>query len=378
MKNNILVVAKKELFRFFKDKRILLNTVLLPGISIYIMYNLMGAAFFNLKGPEKVAHTINLPPVMEKILTDKEITFTKENSLEATKDLKDGEVVISFPENFMEEMESYNVSSGNVAPNIGIYYDGAESKSRELYNEVVDLFNDYETTISNKFNINQGDEVYNLATEKEMNGEVVSQLLPMLLLIFLFSSCLTIAPESISGEKERGTLATMLVTPLKRSELVLGKVVAIVVISLLSATSSFTGTILSFPKLMGGNMEISYGIYEYLLLSVIILSSVLLMVFIISLISAYAKTIREAQTMAAPLTFVVIIASLAPMMGDFSNIALYLIPIFNSTLVMVDIFSFNISTTNIFVTVASNMVYCVLLLGVLVKMFGSERIMFSR
>ncbi|MFQ7035420.1 MAG: ABC transporter permease subunit [Candidatus Borkfalkia sp.] len=51
-----------------------------------------------------------------------------------------------------------------------------------------------------------------------------------------------IAPESIAGEKERGTIATLLVTPIKRSELVVGKVLSLSALSSLSAISSFIGT----------------------------------------------------------------------------------------------------------------------------------------
>lgn len=86
-------------------------------------------------------------------------------------------------------------------------------------------------------------------------------MLPMLLMIFLFSGCMSVAPEAIAGEKERGTIATILVTPTKHSELAVGKIFALSIIALLSGASSTLGTILSLPKLMGGVETMSAAYY---------------------------------------------------------------------------------------------------------------------
>lgn len=77
-------------------------------------------------------------------------------------------------------------------------------------------------------------------------------MLPMLLMLFLFSGCMAVAPESIAGEKERGTIATLLVTPMKRSDLAIGKILALALIALLSGISSALGTVLALPQADGG------------------------------------------------------------------------------------------------------------------------------
>mgnify|MGYP002564867313 CR=1 FL=1 len=79
------------------------------------------------------------------------------------------------------------------------------------------------------------------------------------MMVFLFSGCMAVAPESIAGEKERGSIATLLVTPLGRGELAMGKVISLGCISLLSGASSFLGTMLSLPKLMGaGDVKLAF------------------------------------------------------------------------------------------------------------------------
>ena len=115
------------------------------------------------------------------------------------------------------------------------------------------VFDDYESSLANKFDINAEEGVkYDVATEKDTSAQLFSMLLPMLLMSFLFSGCMAVAPESIVGEKERGTIATLLVTPMKRSELAVGKVLSLSVIGLLGGVSCFIGTMLALPNLMGG------------------------------------------------------------------------------------------------------------------------------
>ena len=207
-------------------------------------------------------------------------------------------------------------------------------------------------------------------------------MLPMLLMIFLFSGCMSVAPEAIAGEKERGTIATILVTPTKRSELAVGKIFALSIIALLSGASSTLGTILSLPKRMGGVETMSAAYYtaaDYLVLAAVILSTVLL-VALISLISAYAKTIKEAQTSVMPLMIVVIFLGVTAMFGSGakSQLVYYCIPLYNSVQAMVGIFSFEMIPAAVALTVGVNLACTVIASFVLTRMFNSETIMFRR
>jgi len=204
----------------------------------------------------------------------------------------------------------------------------------------------------------------------------------MLLMIFLYSGCIAVAPEAIAGEKERGTMATMLVTPLKRSSLALGKVFSLSIIALLSGMSSAIGTIASLPSLMGG-VETGidsavYGVSDYGMLLAVVLSTVLVMVAIISLISAFSKSIKEAGTAVSPLMIVVMFLSIMPMlgMGEESPLGSFFIPLYNSVLCMSGIFSFNYTPAQIGITVITNIVATGILTFALTKVLGSEKAMF--
>ena len=207
-------------------------------------------------------------------------------------------------------------------------------------------------------------------------------MLILLIIMFLFSGAMSIGPDSIAGEKERGTIATLLITPIKRSEIAIGKVLSLSVISLFSATSSFTGILLSLPKLMqGAEVDISiYGVREFVILFTVLLATVLFIVGIISVISAYAKTIKEASMLIMPVYFISIFIGVSTMMSGEANPnqMLYLIPIYNSVHVIISILTFEIVPTTFFIMVGSNLVYVAILIYILNKFFQSEKIMFAK
>ena len=208
-------------------------------------------------------------------------------------------------------------------------------------------------------------------------------MVPMLMMAFLFSGCMAVAPESIAGEKERGTIATLLVTPLKRSHLALGKILSLSVIAILSGLSSFLGTMLSLPKLMGGGETMNvnvYGITEYAMLLLVILSTVLVIVAVVSIISAFAKNVKEATGWVTPIMIVSMLFGVTTMVESLSKTepVWFLIPLYNSAQCMSGIFSLEMDMVNIAVTVASNIVYAGIGVVVLTKMFDSEKVMFSK
>ena len=209
-------------------------------------------------------------------------------------------------------------------------------------------------------------------------------LLPMLIIMFLFSGAMSIGPDSIAGEKERGTIATLLVTPVKRSEIAIGKVLSLSVISLFSATSSFIGILLSLPKLL--QMEDSdismsiYGISDFLMLFTVLLATVLVIVGIISIISAYAKTIKEASMLILPFYFLSIVMGMSTMFSgeSSSNLLVYLIPLYNSIQIIISILTFEVNAVQFLLTIGSSLIYVSIFIVILNKLFQSEKIMFSK
>ncbi len=392
MKSGILTIMKKELARFFGDKRTVAG-VLLPGVMIYVLYSFMGTAMGSVFGVEEdyvpSIQAVRLPQSIAALADSAGMALTEgeEAGLPAAMDQVAGQeldLLVVFPEDFDQAVADYSVASGEPAPHVEVYYSSVSTASQSAYMAFTGLLDSYESLLANKFDVNAGEGVYDLATAEESTGALFAMLMPMLLMMFLYSGCSAVAPESIAGEKERGTIATMLVTPIRRSDIAVGKILALAVITVLSGASSALGTILSLPNLMGGaagEMDANiYGVRDYLFLAAVILSTVLLLVTLVALLSAFAKTVKEAQTYAVPLMILVMVLGITGMFGGGAsqNLAVYAIPLYNSVQCIVGIFSFSLQGQAVALTAAVNGAATLLGVFVLTRMFNSEGIIFGK
>lgn len=401
MKNTALTVLKKELARFFGDRRLVFSSIILPGLLIFVMYSLMGTAMKSFLSVDDTyvytVEAVNMPQSVGNLFPSDEYKVTSVGSgdiEESKKKLANEEIdlCIVFPEDFDSIISNYLPNGSNESvPNIEMYYNSTKISSTTAYDVFASRLNAMENSISNVFDINYvSDESevnkYDVATREETTGMMFASILPMLIIILLYSGCVALAPESIAGEKERGTIATLLVTPAPRNQIVIGKISALAIIALLSGLSSFLGTFLSMPSLMSMDeigVDMSSQVYvlsDYLWLILLILSTVLVFITVISIISAAAKTVKEAATLVTPLMVVVMLVSFASMYGTTAKteVTWYLIPVYNTLQSMIGVFSFTASTLNIVVTVVSNVVYSLIGVVILTKMFNNEKIVFSK
>lgn len=397
MKSNTLTIIKKEFARFFGDRQMLFTTVIMPGLLIYLIYSFMGMAMKKMATegtnelvtlcvenlPASVAPLIDAIPataVSQQAVSQEDIDRLEDKNLNV--------VLMRFPEAFDEKVANYDPQSGIAAPNVEIYYNSANNASSRVYHILETSLTAYEDQLSNRFDINRADSegtAFDKASSDEMLGSILSKLIPMLILMLLFSGVMAIAPSAIAGEKERGTIATLLVTPLRRNELALGKVVSLSCIALLSGISSFIGIVLSLPKMIptdaaGVELGLNFTGADYVVLLLIIFATVLIMASAVSILSALAKDVKNAGTMITPFMLVVMFCGLTPMFqnGAPESLTAYLIPFYNSIQVMTSVFAHEMKWIPVIVTLAANVVYTGIAVWVLTRMFNSEKVMFSK
>jgi sodium transport system permease protein len=224
-----------------------------------------------------------------------------------------------------------------------------------------------------------------IATEEDVSMFALKMVLPMLIMTMLLSGCLAVAPESIAGEKERGTIATILITPIKRSFIAIGKVIALSITALSSAIVSFLGLVFSLPKLASsaGGVEMSlnfnFSFLDYLSLFVVILVTVMSFTIILSIISTFAKSVKEATSYALPVMILVIVIGLSGMLiGETTSELMCLIPIYSTVQCIRAVFSQTITPLMVIFTVVSDLVLIGVGVYVMTKLFSSERVMFSK
>ena len=392
MKGNTLTIIKKEFARFFGDRQLLFTTVIMPGLLIYVIYSLMGSGIQQMVTEGKnevVTLTVeNMPQSMAPVLSaiDSSLVVVEQpfsdDNIAQLEDKDINAVLLRFPEGF-DQLEV--PEPGQPVPNVEIYYNSTNNASTRVYYALNTILSNFGRPFT--VNVPQSEEQrFDQASEESIGAMIWSKLLPMLIIMMLFSGVMAIAPSAIAGEKERGTIATLLVTPLRRNELALGKIVSLSGIALLSGISSFIGIALSLPKMVSGggvdyaDLGFHYTTADYFALLLVIFASVLIMASAVSILSALAKDVKNAGTMVTPFMLVVMLAGLLPMFqsGASQSLLVYLIPFYNAIEVMVAVFAHEMQWMPVLVTVGSNVVYTGIAVWVLTRMFNNEKVMFAR
>lgn len=381
-------IIKKEFQRFFKDRKLVVS-IILPGILIYIIYTLMGTFLFS---EEKESYTYcyavvnpsaQVQPIADSYLSTMlgDVVYDEVTDVEAAKEgLLDQtyDLVVVYPSDFDERIEAFEPGTGQIAPMVAVYYNSEHTQSANFYSVYLSALEYFEDSIANKFDVNTGDDQYDVmgdaSSAQAIMTQVLSGLLPYLVLTFVFSGAMSVTPESIAGEKERGTIATMLVTPVRRSTIALGKIISLSCFSSLGAISSFLGVMLSLPKLMGG-IELSITVGQWLMLLLVLVTFVPLVVGLIAMVSAYAKSVKEATSYTGVLMIVVMIVGLSAMLGFTPSLWMSFIPLFNVVTALSSILTGALTMPMLLCTVLANVVYIGLVVFAMAKMFNSEKIM---
>ncbi|MCR5308490.1 MAG: ABC transporter permease [Bacilli bacterium] len=396
---NILIILKKELKRFFTDRRMLL-AMFLPGILIFIIYRAMGSLMGNVASstePENVTFRIaytnnyggseNKPKLLSYFNdyiespanTNKNkadyTPISKDKVEEYTTQLKEGKIdlLIVYSDNFDTQVTTTNPNN-----NIDLFYNGKSSTSENLYS----LINSFVGTAYNNYKVNIDAEgkpvVANVDPEQSssMLQTIMAFVLPMVTVSLLYSTVISFCPESISGEKERGTLASILMTPIKKSEFVIGKIIALSIVAVASGVASFLGLIFSLPTMMGGaNLGLTFG--STILLLLIMVTMLLFFVGLGVLVSAIANSVKEAGSYLGPLTLIFMVGSMVPMLlGSTPPIWLAFIPVANLSASITALLNTTSNMTLMLaLTAISNIVYTGLLVFAVTKVFNNEKVL---
>jgi len=389
---NILTIFRKEFYRVISDRRLVFTAILLPGLAIYVMYSFIGSAIGgeleDITQHKMIIYTENMPTDFQNFLYAQTVNpefhdYALADHDEVEQQILTGEVdmIIIFSSTFEQDIENQIVSD------IMIYYNPGEKYSESSYHQITNIISLYSDNIGIE---RHGDTYYAFTLESEIimdsekaSGQQFAMLLPMLIIMFLFSGAMSIGPDSIAGEKERGTIATLLITPVKRSEIAIGKVLSLTTISMLSATSSFIGIMFSLPKLMSSDGQLDIFIYDawdIIMLFSVLLATVLVIAGLVAVLSAYAKSIKEASMLILPFYFVSMALGISTMFsGEAStNLWVYFLPIYSSVNLIIAILTFDISVTAFFITVSTSLIYVAIFVYILTRLFQSEKIMFQK
>ncbi len=227
----------------------------------------------------------------------------------------------------------------------------------------------------------------NVVSPEKVWGTIFGGMVTYMVILLCLTGAMYPAMDLTAGEKERGTMETILCSPVSRTHLVLGKFLTVLTASLATAALSILSMALTFwgaKGLLGGldpgtptmlritiNPKAVVAVFIMVLPIAVIFSAGLLA------IALFAKSFREAQTYVSPLTIVVVMLAVVSMLpGIELNAKLALLPIVNTSLVSKEIVTGTYHWRYIVLIFASSCVYAALALGAAVKLFQREDVLF--
>lgn len=394
----IMTILKKELRRVFGDKKMIFGMFIMPPLMMIIIFSLIGNTMGNMmedvESHKSLVYFSNLDEKTEadlgSLVETMIIESVKDDEIESLKEkLKNGEIdaIVELPSDFRDKIENYDREN---IPNINIFYNPSEDNSEVAYRKLESIFDETikKPVIKNRIKDEKILEVYTInkdtdATifkEEKMSGKALSMMLPYFIVIMLYSSIMGLAIDTFTGEKERGTMASLLLAPIKRTDIVLGKLIGLTIISMISSIAYVVSMSIVMPKAMsfGQDTAVKFTFAQFGQIALIMLSMAFLMVAMISIIATYSKNAKEAGTYIAPLYIVVIVAGVLTMTstGEVSPIQ-YLIPIYGSCLAIGRSIIAELTVTNLLYSIGSNILIGLIFSYIVAKMFGSEKIMFN-
>ncbi len=336
----IFTIFKKELKDTLRDRRTLIMMLVIPLLLFPIILNVFVAISSSFQ-EEAATKTVKIGLVgpndnyvkeqlenLPESLGKKEIIMYKDTTA-MKEDLKKDtlQFALFIPNDFKKFKDELKP-----AP-VTVYYNATDmgmQERAESYLETIEDIAQQERYLDLDLKEEElkplNVEYSNVASTKEMIGKLAGGILPYIFIAFGFIGCMYPAIDLFTGEKERGTIETLLTTPVARWQILFGKMGVVVLSGLLAASCALLGLFLSIevfkivddPKLL----EV---IHEILSFKFIILLYALLFpltVFFAGLmipIAVYAKSFKEAQSIITPLNILVVMPA---MVGFFPGIEL--------------------------------------------------------
>lgn len=382
MKNNLWNILKKELREMFRDKKSLSMMLVIP---IFVPLIVLGmSALFDVQANKDIEEYNKIGFAYE--LTEEERNIAQELKIEITEGNTE-ELKAKYENN---EIDLFITKDGSK-----FVINGNDSDTTTYAKNLMETyFNVYKEYLQGQYlqanNIAPTDVLdiitveENIEEEENMFVSYIRNYAFVFIIMAITVSATYPATDTTAGERERGTLETLLTFPIKSKDIIVGKFLAVTIASILTGIISLILAIISVAIAQN-----TFSIYEGLNIMfspISILLSVIIIIaysFFISglciAIASSAKTFKEAQSALTPLTFISLFPGMiAFMIGTTGTPLLSVIPFINYTVVFTDTSAGNVDWSNIALMVISTIIYISIVLTYIIKQYKSEKILFSK
>ncbi|MEM9160105.1 MAG: ABC transporter permease [Verrucomicrobiota bacterium] len=389
-------IYAKEMRETLRDKRVILGVIVFP---LLITPLIMGvAAFFaGQKQLEQRSSTLQVGLLEESPFSELAHSFLHQEKLEVTQfedrataetavSNRDTRAILVIKENALDDFRQ------NGSANLEIIYDLSNENSQNAKNRISQFIRDFsKRSLEERLKSQELPPTFtqptkiqetSLASSESVSGFALGMFLPYLVVMAAAFGGMNSAFDICAGEKERGTMETLLVSPASRYDIVQGKLFTIFTVSLLSALCSIIGFIgaiqfgLNLLKEIA-NIEVSISYPTIGALILIVVPLTLLTSSGLLVVSSFARNQKEAQAYIFPFMMLVIFpAVLSSIFGAESPLYTSFIPILNTALTMKQLLGGIFDLPFFAISLASSLIYALVAMRFAAKLFQREGILF--
>lgn len=374
--NNLINILHKELRELFRDKKSLAMMLVIPILIPLLIIGMSAFFSFSVNKPieeyNKIGFNYKLSDIEKQIAQNLNIEVIEDD----TKNLKE--------KYEQEEIHLYVIKKDNNYE-INGHNNETTSYAKSLVNKYFFTYKEYlQTSYLTNNNINANDVVNiitvneNLTEEENFYANYITVYGFLFIIMAITVSATYPATDATAGEKERGTLETLLTFPIKAKDIIIGKFLSVSLSSCITGLLSLLLMIISL--IIAGN---NFSIYEdanlmlsgsciFIAILIVILYSFLISGLCIS-IASKSKSFKEAQSALTPLNFICFFPSMIAFMANINcSPILSIVPFLNFTLVFEDVLSGIINIGNITLMLVSTIVIIFVLLTIIIKQYKKE------
>lgn len=382
MKNNLWNILRKELRELFRDKKSLAMMLIIP---IFIPLLIIGmSALFEMQMNKNIEEYNKIGITYE--MTEEEKAIAEEMKIELIQGTEE-----ELKQKYEQEEINLYVTKQDKQYTIHTNASETSSYAKELVETYLNTYKQYLQQQYLQVNEINSNELFHIITIEEKVEEKENFFVNyiknygfLFIIMAITVSATYPSTDTTAGEKERGTLETLLTFPIRSKDIILGKFLGVSISSIITGMISL---ILSAISLMMAQDK--FTIYEgvnimynpaSLVFAVVV---ILVYSFFISglciAIASTSKTFKEAQSALTPLTFISFFPGMVAFMVDISTTPLLsIVPFLNFTMIFTDITNGKIDLVNIALMLVSTVIYIAIVLTLIMKQYKSENILFSK
>jgi len=392
MWENIRLLFTKEIIGAVRDRRTLILTVFFPLIFYPLIVGVMG--HFTAAEQRKITETTPAVVVIDRADDPTFTAHLRSVSLFSPiyeKDVDQG--LADLRAKFASVVMVVEKTSGG--PGLGLdvtlYYDQSDQAAMFAASRVREfLQKDVLKEKLNALGLNYDEispplkvTVKDTGTSESVGRMILSRLLPYFMILAILTGAMGLGAEITAGEKERGTIATLLVSQLSRTEIVLGKFFAVLTVSLVSSILSAVGLLLGVRFFGGGlaplgaHATFSLGMGDFAWMLGVLIPLAVILAALVIIVGSFARNQKEASAYLMPIYMVIVLVGIVSMTGGVSFAGTkFLIPVANALYALQEIIMNEPQIQHLIYTLAANIACGAILIAASIKLFKRETILF--